>query len=230
MDQAYGKGNWDYSGPIPSGMPGTWSAEETAKKPGWDPDTKQKDISDGLKMLDAAGFPNGKGLEFKLLPYPLEGIALHDDGVRIQSQLQEAYKDLKVNIDTATDGADFAQRLGKGNYDSIIYTSFPAPSAALEAAQHYSTGGTRNYTKFSDSQVDSLIAKAKTQLNADERAQTVGQIEDRLYATIFNLTLGKPRPRLAQDPKMRGFEGFSGPGTQSTYDLAYAAHQMWMTS
>src|SRR5439155_11722530 len=89
-DGAVGAGNWSYTGPISSPFPGAWSSDVVSKKPGWNPDTKAQDIAKAKDLLQAAGFPNGKGIDFGILP-PSAAPTSQDVPIRLQDQLQKVF-------------------------------------------------------------------------------------------------------------------------------------------
>ena len=41
---------------------------EIKAKPGYNPDTKEQDIAEAVKRMDAAGYPGGAGISFKNQP------------------------------------------------------------------------------------------------------------------------------------------------------------------
>jgi ABC-type transport system substrate-binding protein len=226
-DSGYGEGNWDYTGTLPSGLPGTWKADEVKKKAGYNPDSKKQDIADGLKLLEAAGFPRGKGISFVMTPFTAG--KLHDDVIRIKDQLEKAYPEISANIKEPADGADFAKKLGTGDFDAINYVSFPAPDAGLEANQHYGLKGGRNYTKYNNPEVDALIQKTFSELDNNARNELINQIQQKLLDDIFILTTNKARPLFAVDNSLRGWEAaVHGPGTASAYDVQSLARLMWL--
>jgi ABC-type transport system substrate-binding protein len=228
-DAGNGEGNWDYTGTLPSGLPGSWSADEVSQLPGYNPDTKEDDIKEALQLLDAAGFPNGKGVKFDIIPLWVPGNKLTDDPVRAQDQWQKAFSDIEITITPPTDGADHARKLGTGEYDMICYVSFPAPDAALEGNQHYGTTGGRNYTKYDNPEAEALIQKTFSELDETARNELIDEFQQVLLDDIFILTTNKARPQWFLDPNLRGFdESNVGVGGFSGYDPTYYARQMWL--
>src|SRR5206468_1229172 len=61
---AYGSG-WGYQAALNPGFPEAWKPDKVRSLPGYNPDTKTQDRADGAKLLAAAGFPGGKGIEFE---------------------------------------------------------------------------------------------------------------------------------------------------------------------
>src|SRR4029079_12995991 len=61
---AYGSG-WGYQAALNPGFPEAWKPDKVRSLPGYNPDTKVQDRAEGAKLLAAAGFPSGKGIEFE---------------------------------------------------------------------------------------------------------------------------------------------------------------------
>jgi peptide/nickel transport system substrate-binding protein len=227
LDANYGKGFWDYTGPLVSGYPGAWTGAEVVKLPAWNPEAKQQDITEAKKLMEAAGFPSGN-IEFAIVPSYGAGSAWNNNGIRGKDQLQKVWPAMKVNIREAADSADFARKLGAGDYDVATYGSFPPTSPFLEASLHYRTNGSRNYTKFSDAEVDRLIDAGLQEFDATARNKIAGQLQQRLVETIFAIPIGKRKGVFARQAKVQGFDDFSGPGTYESYDPTFASKQIWI--
>lgn len=224
-DATYGDGNWSYTGPVASNFPGAWTADVVAQKPGWNPATKAQDIATAKQLLEQAGFPNGKGASFAILATSADPAASAVP-IRLQDQWQKAFTDIKVTIATPTDGADFASRLGQGNYDAVTYVVYPPPNPVLMALEEYYSKGSRNYSKFSDQQVDDLIMKAFAELDTNARNALVAQLEQRLLDTIFSIPYARPKSVAAFDPRVRGFRGWGGAGGFGAYDPPFSSYQL----
>lgn len=224
-DATLGEENWFYTGPVSSKFPGAWTSDEVAKKPGWNPDTKEKDIADALALLKAAGFENGNGIEFAILPSSNVSSA-SDVPIRLKDQYEKAFSGMKVNVTPPADIAEFARRLGQGDYDSTTYVVYPPPDAILMASEEYYSTGSRNYSKFNDPQVDQLIDKAFGTIDTDDRHGIVADLEQRLLETIFSIPIYLPRYVGAFDPALQGFDRWAGPGGFGAYDPFFAAYQM----
>jgi peptide/nickel transport system substrate-binding protein len=225
LDANYGPGYYDFTGPLVSGFPGTWTSDEIKKMAGWNSATKQQDIAEAKRLMEAAGFPTGN-IEFGITT---SGSGPWDNNaVRIKDQLQKIWPAMRVSLRQTTDGADFARRLGTGDYESITYGSFPPPATLLEATLHYKTNGGRNYTRFSDAEVDRLITAGNQEFDAAARNRIIGQLQQRLLDTIYVIPIGKRRGVFAHQARVQNFEGFSGPGTFESYDPNFAAKQLWL--
>jgi peptide/nickel transport system substrate-binding protein len=225
-DATLDPGLWNFTGPLPAGFPGTWTSADVQKLPGFNPATRQQDIANGQKMLAAAGFANGKGVSFEI--FTAQGAGSSGYAPIMQDQLSKSYPDIKVSIREAKDSADFSSTLGKGSYQTVLYISYPAPSPALEANLHYRSSGSRNYTSYSDADVDALIDKSYGQLDTPARNATIGSLQQKLLDLMWIIPTNEPKVSTATDPKLRGFATYAGgPGTNGAYDAMVAAAQLW---
>ena len=225
MDSNYGEGYWDYTGPLPSGLPGAWSSSEVASMPGWNPKTKKDDIARAKEFMRQATGGDGE-IEFAITPTPGAG-PWYNNAVRIQAQLQKLWPKMKVNIVGDQDFAGFSRNLATGQYDAVTYGSFPPPSAVLEAGLHYDSKGSRNYTKYLNAEADRLVAKAVGEFDATSRSKLVRDLQKLLMDDIFIVPLGKRKGVAAYSSKIKGFDGWSGPGTYEAYDPVFSCAGQW---
>ena len=69
-DGYYGKGQWEYTGPLVAAFPEAIPSAEIAKMPGYNPATKQADIKTAKDLMNAAGYVDGD-VSFKITPYSI---------------------------------------------------------------------------------------------------------------------------------------------------------------
>ena len=168
----YGDG-WGYQAALNPGFPEAWKPDKVKTLPGYNPDTKAKDIAEGQKMLAAAGFPLGKGIDFKLSTSGGAGSQMLDAGTRAQQHLTRAFPDMKVVIEPVSDGALVATRLAEGKFQMFARAITNVPDAVLEFISQYHTEGSRNYGKFSDKTLDTMMDKAIEELDQNKRRDTL---------------------------------------------------------
>lgn len=222
LDTAFTTNNWIFSGPIPSCFPGAWTPDQIRGMPGWNPDTKTKDLADAKALLEAAGYPNGKGLTFGLLDWTAAGTDLV---IALKDEFDRALPDMKLTIVRPTDSADFNRRLTGGDFDLVQYVSTPSGAALLEGNVHYHTGASRNYSKLSDPDVDALIDKGLNEFNADTRKAIVGQLQQKIMDLSWVAGFYRSKGRTAVDPKVQGWETAPGPGV--AFASQDASSRLW---
>jgi len=81
---------------------------------------------------------------------------------------QQAWKNIgaDVKINTMEFNASL-ERLQKGDYDTIVEWFITAPDPDLLA--YYGTGGTSNFWKYSNPQVDTLLDQARSEIDQTKR-------------------------------------------------------------
>ncbi len=168
----YGDG-WGYQAALNPGFPEAWKPDKVKTLPGYNPDTKAQDIAEGQKMLAAAGFPMGKGIDFKLSTSGGAGSQMLDAGTRAQQHLSKAFPDMKVTLDPVSDGALVATRLAAGQFQMFARAITNVPDAVLEFISQYHTDGSRNYGQFSSKELDTMMDKAIEELDFNKRKATL---------------------------------------------------------
>jgi ABC-type transport system substrate-binding protein len=175
-DARYGpEGGWAYQASLNPGFPEAWSPDKVKALPGYNPDTKAADIAEAQKMMSAAGYPNGKGVDYEII----HGGSTNEDALRFQNYMMQAFPDGKVTVKPLGGGATFANRQAEGNFQMLAYTITAVPDAVLEMLGQYRTGGSRNYGKFTNADSDRILDKAIVELNKDARTRLLDEYQDR---------------------------------------------------
>ena len=174
----YGTG-WGYQGPLSPAYPEAWKPDKLRTLPGFNPDTKAQDRADAAKLLAAAGYPGGAGLDFDIIHSPVLGISIT---TLFQGQMQSLYPDMKVTDHQLPDSATFATQQAAGNFKMLQYGITCSPDAVLEMIGNYHTGGSRNYGRFSDPNLDQILDKAIGELNPNTRTQLLDDFQSRWFS------------------------------------------------
>lgn len=178
-DGYFGSG-WGYQASVHPGFPEGWKPEKVRALPGFNPATKTQDRAEANKLLAAAGFPNGKGLDFEMMyAGGLSGSFLSENAERFQAQMPGVFPDIKVTLKPTADFATFATEQSAGRFKSVSYTITAAPDAVIDMASQYRTGASRNYGQFSDAGLDALIDKATVELNMETRTKLLDEFQRR---------------------------------------------------
>jgi ABC-type transport system substrate-binding protein len=173
-DEEYGiDGGWVYQAALNPMFPEAWRPDKVKSLPGYNPDTKKQDIAEGQKMLAAAGYPNGKGLEYDII----HSGSTNNNALRWNAIMIEAFPEMKPNIKPLGGGATFANRQAEGDFQMLAYTITAVPDAALEMLSQYHSKGSRNYGNFQNAELDSLVDKALIELNPDARTKILDDFQ-----------------------------------------------------
>ncbi len=229
-DGFYGAGKWDYTGPLASAFSvDALSSADLAKTKGYNPDSKAADIKEAKDMLSAAGFPDGKGLSFKIHTNSNTG-APFEQATRVRDNLKQALSGIDVELDIASDNTVYARRQVSGDWDVISYTLYPAPDAVIEMTNNVHSAGSRNYGKFKSDEVDALIAKAETQLDARERSTTMKELQKALLEKHMPTAHTVSARQVAMfQPNIKGMEQYGGQvGGGLTWDTLLNFKNAWL--
>ena len=217
-DGFFGAG-WGYQASIGPFFPEGWKPDKVKTLPGFNPDTKTADRAEASKLMAAAGYPNGKGIDFQVgLP---TGAANKEHGTRFQAQMPTVFPDMKVTLRQYSDSASFttdALVSGKSAMTSYVITA--APDAVIDMASQYRTGGSRNYGQFSDPNLDALIDKAQSELKSDVRTKLLDEFQQRFMTEWMpNFVVCAKPARNAVQANIGGFDTTAG-----SWFASYAAH------
>jgi peptide/nickel transport system substrate-binding protein len=170
----YGSG-WGYQGALSVGFPEAWKPEKVKSMPGYNPDTKARDREEAQKLLAAAGFPNGKGIDFDIL-LSATGDAQKDVAIRFQNQVTSTFTDMKASI-RAVDSGTFSTQQANGTFKTLSYVITSTPDAVLDMISQYHSKGSRNYGGFKNAETDALLDKALKELNQEARTKLLDEFQ-----------------------------------------------------
>jgi ABC-type transport system substrate-binding protein len=147
---------------------------------GYNPATKDKDRADAAKLLLAAGFPNGKGLDF-VLDFANTAPSAGANATRFQSQMQQVFPDMTMKV-IEVDLPTLAREQAAGVCQMVSNVVTANPDAVPEITAQYRTiapggYGYGNYGNFSNKDLDALIKKAQAELDNNARARLLDQFQ-----------------------------------------------------
>lgn len=175
-ENVYGPG-WVYQASTNPAIPQAWRPEKVKTLPGWNPNTKAQDRAEAAKLLAAAGYPNGKGLDFRLTYYNPSGVTEY--ALRFQGQLTSLYSDMKVGFDSSPDNATQGKKTNTADFDALVYGHDQTQDAMFHAFSETRTGGNRNEGQFSDPGADVLLDKMLVELNTDRFNEMFEEFQQR---------------------------------------------------
>ncbi len=177
-DGYYGPG-WAYQASMSPGYPDSWKPEKIKSVPGYNPSTKAADRAEAQKLMTAAGFPGGKGVEFGVLLNRTSDYAIGHT-TRLQAQMKEVFPEMKVN-QAGVDNAAFAVPLAEGKFDLLAYVNTVVPDSVLEMTSQYHSNGSRNYGKGNFPEIDAHLEKALGELNLDSRNKLMDDFQTKFH-------------------------------------------------
>jgi ABC-type transport system substrate-binding protein len=176
-DGYYGDG-WGYQASLSPIFPEAWKPEKVKTIPGYNPDTKEQDRTEAKRLMDAAGYPNGRGLDFEII-FQAPSEVNSANATRAQNQLTTLFTEMKMRLRPYPDSASFSVPQAEGKFQILAYTITSSPDAAIEFQSQYHTNGSRNYGKFSDKNLDAITDKALTELNKEARTKLLEEMQQR---------------------------------------------------
>ena len=165
FSEPLGRG-WLYTGPVHSMFPESIQSEEIMKLPGYNPDTKAKDIAEAAKLMEAAGFKEGQGMGWKQINSSPASI---DSSVRVKDIYTKAFPKINITVSTQADYAQFTTNLNGRTYEGRSYNHTSVPDVVADAVTYYHTKGGRNYQSFSKPWADEAMEKLQQAIKLEDR-------------------------------------------------------------
>jgi len=177
LGDAVGPG-WLYSGPLHVMFPEALTSDQVKATPGFNPDTKQKDIQEAVKLMAAAGYPEGQGIKFKNQPTQSSGVTF-DMAVRQKEHWSKVFPKMQMDITPVTDYASYTNLLNSREFESRTYHHTMVPDGALDARTYYHSKGGRNYQSYEKTWADDALDKMLQALTLEERRAAIRPFEER---------------------------------------------------
>lgn len=202
-DNQLGEGYWNLGAVLPVAFPQAWPEDQVAQLPGYNPSTKEQDIAEANKLLDAAGFVQGQGLSFQLF-----------GGGEYSTALQGEYKKIWANMDVATrifapgDAATAQSAQSQGDFDIALSINFSFPDPGVDFLAWYGTDQGRNYGKYSNPAVDDIIDRILTTVDPDERQARIDEAQDLIWEELPSFIYYSSKTNVLFDSAVGGMEGF----------------------
>jgi ABC-type transport system substrate-binding protein len=209
-----GKG-WTFSAITHSQFPESLSSEEVSKLPGYNQATKQADIAEAVKLMDAAGHKDGTGMKYKQIN---SGPAVTDSNVRVRDMHIKVFPKMEVTLGPAPDYASFTNVLNNKDYEARVYNHTSVPDAAIDAVTYWHTKGGRNYQGYSQPWADAILDKLVLAQTQQERKDLLRSFITRVLKEGPPLVLTRTPPNSqAIHGNVAGYDLQSGPWAYSIY-------------
>jgi peptide/nickel transport system substrate-binding protein len=212
----YGKGLWDYSGPLDRALPGATPSDKIAQMPGYNPATKEADRKEGASLLRAAGYPDGDGLSLEIISSSPQGNPQFDVLTYFQADIKQMAPKIRLEIRPVPDGGAFARALAARDFQIACHNLLEAADPRL-ALENYKSKGSRNYSNYANPQFDQLVDKAFAQ-SFQEALSTVHEAEKILLDEVPVIMLTGQYEMIGANNKVRGVAARLGPGSGSGYN------------
>jgi peptide/nickel transport system substrate-binding protein len=193
MAEGYYGDGWAYQAALNPMFPEAWGPDKVKSLPGYNPDTKAADRAEAHKMLAAAGYPNGKGMDFEII-FQVTGVN-QENATRFQSQISQTFPEIKFQLKPMPDSASFSVPQAEGNFQILSYTITSSPDAVLEFTSQYHSKGSRNYGHFNAPNLDALMDKAIVELDMNERTRMLEEAQTRFMDEWMPMYVLYAQPR-----------------------------------
>lgn len=164
----------------------------------------EHDLDKAKQLLDEAGYPVEGGSRFtlRLTNYPVT------DSTLIAQVLKEQLEALDITVKWEQyDLSTWQSKLTNGDFDLSTYFVRYGPDPAAYG-EHFQTDGPRNFTGYSNAQVDEWLAEATSTTDDAARKELYGQVQQQLVMDIPYL------PLFTENKISLVHEGWSGFPTQ----------------
>jgi ABC-type transport system substrate-binding protein len=216
---------WTYSAITHSQFPEAWTSDEVSKLPGYNPATKQADIAEAVKLMEAAGHKDGTGMKFKQIN---SGATVSDSNVRVKDQFNKIWPKMEITLGPAPDYASFTNVLNNKDYEARVYNHTSVPDAAIDVRTYWHTKGGRNYQGYSQPWADELLDKLVVAQTLQERKDIVRAVQTRIQKEGPALVLLRTPPEnLAVHGNVAGYDMVSGAWAYRGYGVGL--RWLWQT-
>jgi peptide/nickel transport system substrate-binding protein len=218
-------GKWTHAMITHPYYPEAFRPDEISKLPGYNTATKQQDIAEGVRMMEAAGFKEGAGWS-----WIFHG-ASSDAQLRLIDQFRKVLPRADVKPGAGGDSVTLQNKLASGDFHANIFGPTNGTDIATDLRTYYhpeALNGGRNNTKVSLPWVDETLDKLLLAQTLQERTAIVRPFLDRWNKEgpphIF--TRGT-HVRYALQPNVGGFDMTMGPFAYPGYIVA--PRWLWQT-
>lgn len=219
-DAVSGSGLWNYTGPFLSVFPQATQPDAIGQLPGFNPATKDKDLADAKRLMEAAGHAEGQGLSLVFTPSDSKGEHF-DVAVRFQAQAKKVFPEMKLELVPSPDAASFQRALVDRSYDLATYLVYEASDPRLALNSSWYSTSNRNYGNLNNPRFDALVDKSFS-VEGTEADTVMKDAEKVLLDEGYPMVMLKAYIQsFAVSKKVTGYQGRSGPGTSGAISDNY---------
>ncbi len=223
LNDPLGKG-WTYSAVTHSQFPESFTADEVSKMPGYNPATKQADLAEAMKMLEASGHKDGTGLKWDQVN---NGNQVSDNNVRVLDMLKKNFPKIEVKLKSLADYASATNVLNNKEFEARTWNHTSVADAAIDVRTYYYTTGGRNYQGYSEKWADEIMDKMLLAQTLQERKSLLREFATRYMKEGQSLIqLRVPAENSVTHGDVAGFDTVSGAWAYPSY---IARRSLWQT-
>jgi peptide/nickel transport system substrate-binding protein len=196
-----GDGQGDIGTALLPAPEGQWAMpkEMMEKLPGYDPDVK-KSRSEAQKIMRSLGYGPDNRIKVKIMTRNLPDF--RDPAAIVSDQLKNIWIDSELEL---VETANFLPRLVRSDF---VLSSTAIGSGLDDLDQNfyenYICSSKRNYTRYCNSEVDSMIDQQSTESASAKRQELVWEIDRRLQEDVVRPILYYMRKATCWAPEVRG--------------------------
>lgn len=189
------------SGPVPWAFePYALTPDELSTRPGYRPD-KDEDIAEAISLLETLGLDDGFTIQAPTLAGPSP---FNSQSVALQQQLAQYGIDLELSI---VDFPALNQIRANGEFDAMCYINGGTQEIDEVVYGPNHTGEPRNVGRFSDPDIDAMLERQREIVDAEERRQSILEIQDALLEAQPTAWLADPIYHTVTTSRVGGYAG-----------------------
>jgi peptide/nickel transport system substrate-binding protein len=161
----------------------------------------KRDLDGAKRLLGEAGFPNGLSFECLVANYGDDYLAVAE---LLKAQLRDAGIDLNLKVPPAQEWATATGVTGEFTTEYGPVLQLASVNAWMKG--NLKTGGSRNFARLANSQIDALVAQQAGQgRDPAGRSRTISQLQRLLIDQAVILPIGAPTSYNLLQPQVREF-------------------------
>ena len=159
---------WRYPGPLPWSFPEAIPQEDLAERPQYRTPTAA-DVAEAKKLISAVGLEGDAAFEFTIRTASTGGANNLQLAVEVLLEAVKQLPELKVNLRVEGTGALYGSIRDGDDYDAAAVVFSHEADAALMMRALYTTGGFRNFMRYSNAEIDTLVENVLTTVGDPDR-------------------------------------------------------------
>ena len=198
---------------------GSWRLDPRSSDFGPNAKYFQHNVEESKKLLAAAGYPNGLEVTSSYVGGPQLGTSYNDENQILEDMLRSGGFEPKTHvIDYSSEYPNYRDK--NGQYEGWLYIAGPttADDAVGFLVWRYTKAGGAGFTGFDDPQLDSMLSKAKGEMDTDARRALVFDVQRYLAEKMYNVAKpGEASYFTMAWPVLQNFDVYKGDRRSDNY-------------